>query len=119
MSMNKEYAKKYNPKYYSKHRLSEIEKTIDWQWELKQIALFLYSKGTMKCKICGFNNIDCLELDHINNDGYKWRKENPNFSKNPYFHIRKLEYPVDYQVLCRNCNWQKHLNNLDKNKEEK
>jgi len=114
--MNKEYAKIYNPLYYSKHKKNEIKTTKEWQWTLKQIALFIYSNGIMKCQQCGYDDINCLELDHINNDGYIWRKENPNFSKNSYFHIRKLGYPVGYQVLCRNCNWNKHLNNLDNRK---
>ena len=105
------YMKKYNKRYYAKDKKLRIKYVKEYQWRLKQIAFFIYSKGIMACNICGYDNIDCLDLDHINNDGYIWRKENPNFSKNPYFHLQKLNYPVDYQVLCKNCNWQKHLIN--------
>jgi 5-methylcytosine-specific restriction endonuclease McrA len=55
------------------------------------------------CTCCGENNLECLTIDHINNDGkqhrkeigigclYKWLKDN-NFPKE------------NFQILCYNCN---------------
>jgi len=116
MSSPKEYYIWYNKHYYSRHLKKEKWRIEDYQYELKQIAFFIYSNGTMKCAECGFDDFDCLELDHINNDGYKHRHENKNHVKNPYLYIKKLGYPDEYQVLCKNCNWIKHLKYLDEKK---
>lgn len=114
------YMKKYNKKYYNKDKKLRIDYVKEYQWRVKQIGLFICSNGTMKCKKCSCDNIDCLDLDHLNNDGHTLRKSNPNYAKNQYFYLQKYGYPVDYQVLCRNCNWIKYLEHKDKKlKEEK
>jgi len=34
-----------------------------------------YSNGDPKCNKCGFSDIRALSMDHINNDGYRHRRE--------------------------------------------
>lgn len=62
-----------------------------------------------KCVNCNIIDTDVLEIDHINNDGAKERKENL-FGYNLCRKLKKEGYPKDrYQLLCRNCNWKKEL----------
>lgn len=64
-----------------------------------------------KCVKCGFDNIKCLEIDHINNDGAKQRKK-VGGNEELFRWIVKNNFPKDYQLLCRNCNWLKYLKYL-------
>jgi hypothetical protein len=76
-------------------------------------AIEYYSNGSMKCEICGIDDRDVLCLDHIDNDGSKHRKECKYSSI--YSWVETNNYPEGFQVLCRNCNWKKHLENKYKN----
>jgi ribosomal protein L35 len=76
------------------------------------IMLQIYSNGMMTCKNCGCDNIDCLDIDHINNDGASDRK---NKHLDLYRSLTRLEDLDYFQVLCRNCNWLKQLENKSKN----
>ena len=61
-----------------------------------------------ECKCCGENNSMFLTIDHINNDGYKYRKKNKGHIN--YRWIVNNKFPKDLQVLCMNCNFGKRLN---------
>ena len=63
-----------------------------------------------KCAFCGETDIDVLCIDHIYNDGGKERKSKS--SSKFYGELLKMSFKErieKYQVLCRNCNWKKHL----------
>ena len=70
-----------------------------------------YSDGSMKCACCGCQDTEVLCIDHINGGGRKhFAKLNmkgggPNF----YTWLKKNGYPKEYQVLCFNCNYAKHI----------
>lgn len=58
------------------------------------------------CVACHADNYDVLELDHVNNDG------NQEQSGNTRLIAEYLKHGVlksKYQLLCKNCNWLKHL----------
>jgi len=58
----------------------------------------------MKCKKCGFDNVDALSIDHIHNGGNKHRRElNSKAGYNFYWWLIKNNFPKGYQVLCMNC----------------
>jgi hypothetical protein len=62
-----------------------------------------------KCCHCGTADFEVLDIDHIENDGAKERKENL-FAYNLYRKLKKEDYPkARYQLLCKNCNWKKEL----------
>lgn len=88
---NKEYRKSYLKQFYKK---------------LKIEVFSIYSKGTPKCACCGESHIDFLSMDHM-----KPRKEfgHKNSWGGPrlYSWLKRNNYPVDFQVLCMNCNWAK------------
>lgn len=71
------------------------------------------------CQCCGETEPDFLCIDHINNDGYLYRKsvKNPETGKytktGPHTGDRLLrwlirnDFPEGFQVLCHNCNHSK------------
>jgi hypothetical protein len=62
-----------------------------------------------KCAICGVNDVDVLDVDHIDNTGNEHRHEGKYGHRLRMF-LRKNGYPTDnYQLLCKNCNWKKHI----------
>ncbi len=75
------------------------------QLKAKVEALMHYGKDKLECVKCGEKRIECLTLDHINNDGKKHRDFLGNKAKNLYKLLRQQGYPEDYalQILCRNC----------------
>jgi hypothetical protein len=92
----------------------------EWVAALRLICIYVYSDGTNKCKRCGEHDIDVLTLDHVNNDGAEHRREIKASCKtrnNIFEWLFYKDFP-DYpplQVLCRNCNWKKHIDNLKSN----
>ena len=82
---------------------------------IKIDVLTHYGNGKCACVKCGFDNLDALCLDHINDDGYKSR--NPKYSSRSnasgihfYYKLRKGGFPSGYQTLCANCNQIKWVN---------
>ena len=55
------------------------------------------------CSICKNTDIDVLQFDHINNDGYKDQHKEEYYINNP-LNARKT-----LQVLCANCHVKKHV----------
>lgn len=56
------------------------------------------------CVWCGHVDPVTLQIDHINNDEAKERKNRSGM------HKRIIEGETDaYQLLCSNCNWRKRL----------
>lgn len=55
-----------------------------------------------------------LTIDHVNNDGNVQRKSDKtggtNFYRLTAHKILDGNAPNDLQILCRNCNWGKHVN---------
>jgi hypothetical protein len=60
------------------------------------------------CRRCKIADPDVLDLDHINNDGALDR-ERYRSAPGLYVQVEKENYPARFQLLCRNCNWKKHL----------
>jgi hypothetical protein len=69
-----------------------------------------------KCCNCGVDDIDVLDIDHVHNNGAEDRKNNL-YGYNLYRRLKKLNWPKNnYQLLCKNCNWKKHLLNIRKSR---
>lgn len=64
--------------------------------------------GGAFCARCGEASVQCLTIDHVNNDGAQHRKTFTPGKINRW--LRLNNYPKGFQVLCRNCNWLKHAN---------
>ena len=64
-----------------------------------------------KCNCCGEAEQQFLQIDHINNDGYKHRREILK-GRPIYEWLKMMGFPKDeFQLLCANCNYSKRLNN--------
>jgi hypothetical protein len=59
-----------------------------------------------QCPGCDVTFIEFLQLDHVNGDGARHRKENKLGTGGPrlWRWVRAQGYPEGFQVLCRNCN---------------
>jgi len=78
----------------------------DWRTHqrLKREVLSYYSGGEdPHCVSCGEKRLDCLSIDHINNNGYKEKKETNKFNHGIYQFLKTKGYPEGYQTLCMNC----------------
>ena len=77
----------------------------------KQV-IFTYYGG--RCNCCAESEPAFLSVDHINNDGNIQRKQDKTGGSNFYRNLAKSiiagTSPNDLQLLCRNCNWGKHVN---------
>lgn len=116
--MNREKVRGYWQKYYYSH-YTEIRKRKNQQnrkseqtyqvrarrhHRYKIEVLKRYGGNPPKCANCGEQRYECLQIDHITDDGWKERKKIPS-GENFYSWLRKQPYqPNKYQVLCANCN---------------
>ena len=76
--------------------------------ELKKQTVSAYSRTKEPiCDVCGNDDLDVIELSHVNNDGAVHRKEisGGKGSKVFYRALRKLGFPNDREMrpLCRSC----------------
>lgn len=71
--------------------------------------------GGYKCVCCGESEPRFLTLDHINNDGGKFRKESLGKRTAAGYHtyrwLLRNGCPPDVQVMCMNCQHGKAMNN--------
>ena len=79
-----------------------------------KVRLDMISEYGGECSTCGISDVDVLDIDHIDNNGADDRKHNL-YGYNLYRHLKRLGWPKDnFQLLCKNCNWKKHLANIRK-----
>lgn len=63
------------------------------------------------CACCNESTFRFLCIDHINNDGWKHRKELKVTSGTQFYSwLERNGFPVGFQTLCYNCNQGKHQN---------
>jgi hypothetical protein len=93
---NPEYAKAIQERSYNKIRRECFER---------------YGNGKAQCRCCGEKEFKFLHLDHINGDGWEFRKAwTENNGKvvggtGFYYWLKKNGWPdLALQVLCANCN---------------
>ena len=117
--------KQQNQEYYKRKKANILKQQKEYQksekgrlraklcdLKLKHEVIFHYSNGTIQCNYCGYNDPRALALDHINNDGYKHRKETKN---KVYQWCKNNNFPPGFQVLCHNCNW---IKRTEKNRDD-
>ena len=76
-------------------------------WLQYKLGVFTAYGGPV-CACCGETHVECLSIDHINNDGAAHRKAlsgNARDARNFYIWLRANGYPPGFQVLCMNCNF--------------
>jgi len=89
---NHEKEKSYRRGKYASHRESVLE------------------KFGAKCECCGETTKAFLEVDHINNDGGKFRRTGTKSHINIYRWLVVNKFPPGFRLLCCNCNKGRFLN---------
>ena len=123
----KEARRKWKREWYKKNRDHVLEYNGKWQHnnldkkreyhkkrrrEQREIVLKHYSKGQLKCNLCGYNkDTRALAIDHIDNNGSKHRKITKGGGERTYNWLIQNNLPDGFQVLCQNCNWLKEMDN--------
>ena len=82
---------------------------------IKRGVLTHYGNGKCACVKCGQMDIDCLNLDHINNDAHHRQNNGRVGGEALYKKLMNQNYPIGYQTLCHNCNQKKALEFCRKN----
>jgi hypothetical protein len=112
-------------RYREKHRDKLNEKSRKWQakWRkanpnasrekgrrannLLKARVFMFHGGKCNWRDCNINNMQMLELDHVQGNGHIERKT-MSYDK---MLKRSLRFPQEYQLLCGNHNnWKRFLN---------
>lgn len=91
-----------NPSYYkNRNKEAKIE------------VLTYYGGGECACVSCHENRLECLSLDHVNDNRTEetTRLGKPKYWGGPslYIWLRKRSYPAGYQTLCMNCQFLKKV----------
>ena len=110
----KERKAELNRNWIAKHRVRYNEAKSEYRFKLKIAALTHYSKGTLCCALCGFDeDVDGLCLDHIADDGAEHRRGlgvgsmtsvGNRAGTTLYERLKALGWMAGLQVLCFNCN---------------
>ncbi len=103
-------------KLWKKNHIDHVRrKSREWNKKSRNknrsIVLKHYSPNLI-CQRCGCNNIHLLSIDHMNGDGAQSRKKLKT-SYMIYRHIIKDNFPLNFQVLCWNCQWIKRHENKE------
>lgn len=103
--------RKNNKEYNFQHRKTYAQNNADVIKTYKALLLFRlkievlshYCEGQPKCRLCEEEDVDCLCLDHTNQNGALHRR---SITKNRsiYYWARKNKYPTFLRCLCHNCN---------------
>lgn len=106
---HKERIKKATNKYYKSHREIVCARQAKRNASNKLEVIKHYSNNGILCCLCGETCLDCLTIDHINNDGNRHRKEINRIGSSFYKWLIDNNFPSGYQVLCANCNLKKEI----------
>jgi len=108
----KQKRSEYSRRYYEKNRTRLIKYQIDRNNERKISVLTYYGNGRCACVMCGFDDIDCLNIDHIDNNGAEVRRNghrSEHSGSRLYNRLVHNNYPEGFQTLCANCNLKKEI----------
>jgi hypothetical protein len=101
----------YYRAYRARPEYQKRKKSIQVKFYVKlRLEVFQHYSGkeVPECECCGEKVFEFLTLDHINNDGNKYRKKNgKSFGGNRFYSwLRVNDYPpeIKLRVLCYNCN---------------
>lgn len=77
--------------------------------EVKRIVLKHYGGGKCACVKCGESDIDCLSIDHVNNDAHHRQNNKRLGGTQLYRKLMAQGFPKGYQTLCYNHNMKKAI----------
>lgn len=89
---------------------------------IQRLAIIEFYGG--KCLDCGISDVDVLTLDHLEGGGQLHRRNTNSGHKGGsglYHWVWKFiskdkKPPMNLELVCRNCNWKRHLKKVRENK---
>lgn len=83
------------------------------KYQREKAAVYEYYGG-YRCACCSETEVSVLTIDHVHNDGNAHRKSlgvsgRGSGTTTLYSWLVKNNFPPGFQILCRNCNWSKHI----------
>ena len=98
---------KSHKKYYQKNTEKiKLKKGIYDRMTRDKYRESVFEILGLRCKICGFNDLRALHIDHINGGGQKERKLQGGGQAYHKIILSKIMQGVrEYQILCANCNF--------------
>lgn len=97
----KKYQLTHKAEVYASRQAHKTQ-LLEYKIGLKRDALTHYGNGKCACVKCGYSeNIDGLQLDHINGNGAQHRRSINRATI--YLWLKKKNYPEGYQTLCGTC----------------
>ncbi len=106
---NKEGIKQKRKQNYLENRDIIKAKSKLYKDAIKLKVISIYTNGKNQCVECHNEDITCLTLDHVNENGAEHRKQIKLSGNGMYLWVIKNNYPKIFQVLCMNCNYRKHF----------
>lgn len=132
----REYRKRYyaanpdkyreaNRRYYAAHPEKHLEAVRRWsaanlekcrenrrRWcaGFKKTVFDYYGCKCQWSSGCDVTDPDMLQIDHINGDGYKHRKEIGGGGIRMYQWLIRNNFPPGFRLLCANHNWKYRAN---------
>jgi predicted restriction endonuclease len=100
----REFSAQYRKEYYEKHKDKIKNDKKQERIDIRDKVLSHYGNV---CACCGEKIRTFLSIDHIDGGGYRHRKTVP--ANYLYKWLIKNNFPDGFQLLCRNCNWGKHI----------
>lgn len=100
----REYAAKYraDPLIHARNKVYAKR----YRAELRQQIIDAYGGS---CVCCGSTRERHLALDHVNGNGNQHRREVSSNNLTILRLVVQQGYPSDFQLLCHNCNFEKHV----------
>ena len=102
-SCNREYLKKYNPKYYDANKIKIANNGISYRKQV--LEWYKDYKSNLKCSQCNENHPSCLEFHHLDPKNKKFNIGN-SYAK--YSKETILEEMNKCIILCSNCHKKLH-----------
>lgn len=108
---NKEKLRSYMNSWKRENRISGdgAKRESNERLRLKCEVMSHYSSTeTLRCAMCGIEDVRILCIDHISGNGAEQRRTVNGVPRSlgaPFYRwLRRNNYPTGYQILCLNCN---------------
>lgn len=124
---NKEKRKRYRKEYYLRNTGKILKQTSEYvaenrvnrnkklrkRHENRKIDAMKKLHNPPKCMRCPIVDVRVLCIDHIHGGGHQERQNlSSHLLYNKIIKMMDEDARKQYQILCRNCNWIKHLEGL-------
>jgi hypothetical protein len=114
---NREKRRQWHRDWVANNKVKYDQMRQNYRDKVKRECFLHYGGGKIACVKCGFDDYDCLVLDHVNDDGASHRKSLSVSCRGNGGGIRIYEalfarkMPNDplLQLLCANCNMKKQM----------